>query len=128
MLSSYRTPLGKQSLKRGEITMTETSNVSSGLSLSGTQRAFTRCLNLLQTKILADGLEYTLGEGKRTREQAAINSLTLFDRAKVGALLETKYPVLAEAVRISSSRGIKNSVHILGLAQDLNIFRGDEFL
>src|SRR3989442_728894 len=98
------------------------------LQLGPTQRAFARCLAALEAKILADGFEYTLGEGYRSPEQAAINSLSLFDRAKVAALLETKYPVLAEAIRVSVSRGIKNSNHTKKLAQDLNLFKDGEFL
>lgn len=98
------------------------------IELGSVQRAFARCLNKLESKILADGFEYTQGEGTRTPEQAAINSLSLFDRAKVGAMLETKYPILAEAIRVSVSQGIKNSVHTLKLAQDLNLFKDGEFL
>jgi hypothetical protein len=98
------------------------------ISLGTLQRAFARCLVQLEAKILADGFEFTLGEGYRSPEQAAINSLSLFDRARVGAILETKYPVLAEAIAASVSRGIKNSVHTKKLAQDLNLFKDGEFL
>lgn len=97
-------------------------------SLGSVQRAFSRCLVTLEMKILTDDFEFTLGEGLRTAEQAAINSLSLFDRAKVGALLETKYPILGDAIRVSVSQGIKNSVHTLRLAQDLNLFKDGEFL
>lgn len=97
-------------------------------SLGSLQRAFARCLVTFEAKILADGFEFTLGEGYRTAEQAAINSLSLFDRAKVGAVLETKYPTLAEAIRVSTSQGIKNSVHRDKLAQDINLFKNGQFL
>jgi len=82
----------------------------------------------LEAKILADGFEFTLGEGYRSPEQAAINSLTLIDRARVAAFIESKYPVLSEAIRVSVSRGIKNSVHGKKLAQDLNLFKNGDFL
>lgn len=98
------------------------------ISLSSLQRAFARCLASLEAKILADGFEYTLGEGYRTPEQAAINSLTLLDRSRVAQLLEGKYPGLAAAIGASSSHGIKNSEHTRKLAQDLNLFKGGEFL
>lgn len=98
------------------------------LELGPLQREFSRCLAKLETKILEDGFEFTLGEGYRSPEQAAINSLSLFDRARIGALLETKYPVLADAIRVSVSRGIRNSEHSRRLAQDLNIFKEGVFL
>jgi len=82
----------------------------------------------LETKILADGLGFTLGESYRTAEQAAINSLSLYDRARIRAILETKYPVLADAIGSSTSRGIKNSVHRDKLAQDLNLYKDDKWL
>lgn len=96
--------------------------------LGPTQREFTRCLAQLYAKILADGYEFTLGEGYRTPEQAAINSLSLTDRARIRAMLETKYPILAGAIGSSVEIGIKNSVHREKLAQDLNLFKGDVFL
>lgn len=102
--------------------MTDTS------SLGSLQRAFARCLASLEAKILADGFEFTLGEGYRTAEQAAINSLSLFDRARIRAILEAKYPVVADAIGASISQGIKNSVHTSRLAQDLNLFKDGEFL
>lgn len=92
------------------------------------QRAFTRCLAQLYAKILADGYEFTLGEGYRSPEQAAINSLSLTDRARIRALLETKYPIVAAAIGASISQGIKNSVHREKLAQDLNLFKDGIFL
>lgn len=98
------------------------------ISLGTLQRAFARCLASLEAKILADGFEYTLGEGYRTPEQAAINSLSSFDRAAVAKLLEAKYSFLAAAIGASSSHGIKNSEHTRKLAQDLNLFKNGEFL
>jgi len=98
------------------------------ISLGTIQRQFARCLAALEAKILADGFEFTLGEGYRSPEQAAINSLSLFDRARVGAILETKYPILAGSIRLSTSRGVRNSNHTKKLAQDLNIFKDGEFL
>jgi hypothetical protein len=96
--------------------------------LGPTQRAFARCLVQLEAKILADGFEFTLGESYRSPEQAAINSLSLTDRARIRALLETKYPVVADAIGSSVSQGIKNSVHRNKLAQDLNLFKDGIFL
>lgn len=92
------------------------------------QRAFTRCLVKLEAEILLMGYEFTLGEGLRTQEQAAINSLSLMDRARIRAMLETKYPILAEAIGVSTSQGIKNSVHRQRLAQDLNLFKDGKYL
>lgn len=102
--------------------------IANTISLGPLQRAFARCLASLEAKILADGFEYTLGEGYRTSEQAAINSLPLLERAKVAQLLESKYPVLAAAIGASISHGIRNSVHTKKLAQDLNLFKDGEFL
>lgn len=96
--------------------------------LGPTQREFARCLVQLYTKILVDGLEFTLGESVRTAEQAAINSLSLTDRARIRAMLETKYPIVANAIGVSVSVGIKNSVHQKKLAQDLNLFKDGKFL
>lgn len=87
------------------------------------QREFTRHLTALQTKILADGFEFTLGEAYRSAEQAAINSLSLYDRARIREMLETKYPVVAAAIGASTSVGIKNSVHRNRLAEDLQLFK-----
>jgi len=97
-------------------------------SLGTLQRAFARCLASLEAKILADGFEFTIGEGYRSAEQAAINSLPLIDRARIAALLEAKYPVLSEAMKASVSRGIANSNHRNKLAQDLNLFKDEKFL
>lgn len=98
------------------------------MSLGDLQREFSRCLVQLETKILADGFEFTIGEGQRSPEQAAINALSLFDRARIRAALETKYPILAAAIGASTSRGIRNSQHTRRLAQDLNLFKDGEFL
>lgn len=92
------------------------------------QREFSRCIAKLIEKITADGLECTFGEALRTEEQAAINSLSLTDRAIIRALLEKKYPILADAIGKSTSVGIKNSVHRNRLAIDLQLFRNGIWL
>jgi hypothetical protein len=92
------------------------------------QREFSSCLSALYAKILADGFEFTLGEGYRTPEQAEINALRLIDRKSVASLLGEKFPSLALAISNSTSAGIKNSVHRDRLAQDLNLFKGGIWL
>lgn len=74
------------------------------------------------------GHQFTLGEAYRTAEQAAINSLSLFDRARIRAILEGKYPVLADAIGVSTAQGIKNSNHRNRLAQDLNLYKDGKWL
>lgn len=91
------------------------------------QIEFGRCLQVLMAKILSEGYGYTMGEGHRTPEQAAINSLPLIDRKAIQATLESTYPVLGAAIGGSTSRGIKNSVHTKKLAQDLSLFKDGVF-
>lgn len=72
------------------------------MNLSEKQRLFTRLLGTLIKAIYDDGHEATLGDAYRSPEMAAIY-------AKQG-------------------KGIKNSLHTLRLAMDLNLFKDGKYL
>jgi D-alanyl-D-alanine carboxypeptidase-like protein len=71
------------------------------VTLSEKQRLFTKLIGQLIAWAYANGFELTFGEALRTKEQAALN-------AKNGV-------------------GIANSLHLIKLAIDLNLFIGGEY-
>lgn len=72
------------------------------MTLGEKQRLFTKLIGKLIDWTYANGYELTFGEALRTPEQAALN-------AQTGA-------------------GISNSLHLLKLAIDLNLFQNGDYL
>src|SRR5215467_6072359 len=98
------------------------------MSLSDVQQQFSSHLTDLFEHIRSlHGVTFTLGESYRTQEQAEINALTLKQRKDVESILKNSYPELAAAIGGSTSQGVRNSVHRLKLAQDINIFLNGEY-
>lgn len=90
---------------------------------------FTRLLAQLIQHINAAGYEVAIDEAKRTREQAALNSLPIPTRKQIAdAVAKAGYPGYAEALRESTSKGSSRSTHIHGLAADLLLYRNGIWL
>jgi len=72
------------------------------------------------------GYEVTLGEVGRSDEQAEINALGTNGRAAVAQLVEHAFPWLAAKIRNNGkNNGIRNSLHTLRCAVDLQLFTLD---
>ena len=90
---------------------------------------FTRLLAQLIQHINAAGYEVAIDEAKRTREQAALNSLPIPTRKQIAHVVaKAGYPGYAEVLRESTSKGSHRSTHIHGLAADLLLYRGGVWL
>lgn len=77
----------------------------------------------------SNGYELTAGELKRSDEQAYLNALGEAGREKVAQAVTPISSGLASAVRNNGkSNGIVGSLHELGLAVDLNLFKDGKFL
>ena len=63
-----------------------------------------------------------IGEVMRSDEQAEINALGFSGREAVAQLVEHQFPMLAAKIRNNRGNGIRNSVHCLQLAADLQLF------
>lgn len=99
------------------------------MTLRETQSEFMRCLSLLLTWIYANGYETTAGELKRSDEQAVINSLGSPGRERVAQAVTPISMALTTALRNNgNNNGIVGSLHELGLAVDLNLFKDGKFL
>lgn len=96
--------------------------------LGALQRKFTLATAKLIEHIYESGFEATYDEAHRSDEQAAINALTIDQRKRVALLTKGEFPVFAQAIAVSTSRGINHSVHRLRLALDLNLFKDGKFL
>lgn len=68
------------------------------------------------------GYRVKIGEVMRSDEQAEINALGFPGREAVAQLVEAQFPLLAAKIRNNRGNGIRNSVHCLQLAADLQIF------
>jgi hypothetical protein len=68
------------------------------------------------------GYKLRLGEGLRSDEQAEINAIGAEGRAQLSQELMTHWPVLAAKIANNTGSGIRNSLHEVKLAQDLNLF------
>ena len=98
-------------------------------SLRQKQSRFVRLLMKLIAHIHAAGYEVTLGEAKRTAEQAAWNALPPPSKKQVAkAVAEAGYPGYADKLFDSTSKGSHRSAHIHSLAIDLNLFRNGVYL
>ena len=98
-------------------------------TLGQKQRRFSRLLASLIARMNASGYEVSLGEVKRSDEQAEINALGEVGRARVAALVKAEFPLLAEKIlNNGKANGVRMSVHQLQLAADLNLFKKGMYL
>lgn len=98
-------------------------------TLSQLRMDFTHCVAQLILEAERLGYRCTLGEVTRSDEQAVINSLGEQGREAVARMLYNNFPRLSAAIRNNGrSNGIVNSVHSVGLAVDLNLFKDGVYL
>jgi len=90
---------------------------------------FTNLIAQLIQHMNAAGYEVALDEVRRTRAQAALNSLPLASRRDIAdAVVGAGYPEYAQILRESTSKGSIRSTHIHGLAADLLLYRRGTWL
>ena len=80
--------------------------------------------------LYASGYECSLGEVKRSDEQAQINAIGQSGREAVAqAVAAIGFKGLADALRNNGkNNGVMNSVHQLSLAVDINLFKDGKYL
>lgn len=84
--------------------------------------------------INAKGFECSLGEAKRSNEQAAINAIGQAGREAVASILDSQIGAgrlmgLPDALRDNGkNNGVPHSVHQLSLAVDINLFKDGVYL
>lgn len=99
------------------------------MTLRETQSLFMKLFGQLIAWAYAHGYELTAGELKRSNEQAIINSLGQGGREQVAAAVTHISAPLAAAIRDNGrNNGIVGSLHELGLAADINLFKDGKFL
>lgn len=98
------------------------------MTLREKQSLFVRLVAEWVAWVYAQGYELSLGESKRTDEQAEINAMGPDGRARLVRYLEIPYKALADKIRNNVGSGIRNSLHEIGLAQDFNLFRDGSYL
>lgn len=98
------------------------------LTLGEKQRLFVKMVGQLIRWAYDNGYELTFGEAKRTDEQAEINALGEDGRARLIRTIQTAFPILAEKIGNNTGSGIRGSLHEIGLAIDLNLFRHGVYL
>ena len=76
-----------------------------------------------------DGFEYSLGEVERGEVQAIVNSFATRERELLSRQLTgfTEFGDLVAAIA-RAGRGIKNSLHTMRLAIDINLFKDGFYL
>lgn len=100
-----------------------------GMTLGQMQRLFAiETADLIQ-HIYLQGYECSLGEAKRSDEQAYINSIGKAGRERLAQLVEPHSVKFAATIRNNgNNNGVINSVHQSQLAIDLNLFKDGKFL
>lgn len=99
------------------------------MTLREAQSLFMKLYGMLIAWAYANGFELTAGELKRSDEQAVINSLGSAGREKVAQAVTPISISLASALRNNgNNNGIVGSLHEIGLAADLNLFKEGKFL
>lgn len=96
-------------------------------TLSQKQQRFALFFSRLVAYIYQSGYACTYAEARRSDEQAEINALSHEERQKASSLLSGDFPGLSHAIAVSTSVGIRASVHRLGLAVDVNLFKDGVF-
>lgn len=100
------------------------------ITLSQAQRQFAHHVALLIQHIESLGLEVTLGEVKRSDEQALINAIGEAGRLKVAAAVRNAgFSALGDAISNNGkANGVVHSVHQQSLAIDVNLFKDGKYL
>lgn len=99
------------------------------MTLREKQSLFARLIGKLIHFADENGYELTFGEAKRSDEQAEINALGQVRRGELAVLIQPQFPLLAKKIiNNGAANGIRESVHGLSLAVDLNLFRAGKFL
>lgn len=98
------------------------------MTLGEKQRLFASLLPKLIEWAFAHGYEVTLGEVKRSDEQAEINAMGTEGRERLAGFIEGLFPVLAAKIRNNTGSGIRGGTHELSLGADLNLFRDGVYL
>jgi len=99
------------------------------MTLREKQSLFMKLYGQLIAWAYANGYELTAGELKRSDEQAHINALGSQGREKVAQAITPISSELALALRNNgNNNGIVGSLHELGLAADINLFKDGMYL
>lgn len=86
------------------------------------QFVFARDFALLIQHAASLGYRAKIGEVLRSNEQAEINALGFDGRRQVADLVKYQFPLLAAKLIDNGGNGIRNSVHQLQIAADLQLF------
>ncbi len=92
------------------------------------QRRFVMKFCALVVWASSKGYEFTWGESFRSDEQAEINAIGAGGRARVAALLMPHFPELARRIANNVGSGIRNTLHEVRLAVDVNLFVNGEWI
>lgn len=99
------------------------------MTLREKQSEFVRCVAKLINFASDSGYELTFGEAYRSDEQAEINALGPVNRERAADLIALRFTDLATKIRNNArGGGIRNSLHCVRLAIDLNLFRNGVYL
>lgn len=102
------------------------------LTLGEKQRLFARLLGEFLVWLYANGYEITFSDVSRTDEQAEINALGSLGRNTLVAYLRnfgtSMFLRLADCIANNTGSGIRNSLHELRLAADLNLFIAGSYI
>lgn len=98
-------------------------------TLSQKQQRHTEYTAMLIMWAINNGYRVALGEAARSDEQAEINAIGPTGRSRVADLVRPFFPRLADCIlNNGKANGIRYSVHQLGLAVDLKLFKDGVYL
>jgi hypothetical protein len=99
------------------------------LTLGDMQKLFVELYARWLTWALSKGYRFSFGEAKRSDEQAEINVIGFDGREFVAKLVESRFPLLAVAIRNNGkANGIRNTAHGKQLGIDMNAFKNGRYL
>lgn len=99
------------------------------MTLGEKQQLFVRCLAIWLPWALSRGYQFSMGESKRSDEQAELNAIGQMGRETVAQLVQKLYPGLAAAIRNNGkANGIRRTAHGKQLAMDWNAFKDGVYL
>lgn len=98
------------------------------MTLGQKQELFSHLFAKLVLFAIESGYTVRMGETRRSNEQAEINAMGAEGRARFCNYIEGLFPALAAKIRDNTGSGIVGSVHELGLAGDLNLFKNGVYL
>jgi hypothetical protein len=97
-------------------------------TLGQKQERFAHALALWIIRVAELGYSVRMGECLRSDEQAEINAMGSAGREILCRAIEASWPALAAKIRNNAGSGIRNSLHELKLAADINLFKGGVFI